>query len=106
MPILALTILEPFCKASRTASLPGVPVLALTPAERERAARLSGRVPSWPGSGSSSLASTIVPGFANPSSANVGQRAYRPVKPVDFAKFTKLMESFGFYWLMWNQYPT
>jgi CheY-like chemotaxis protein len=28
------------------------------------------------------------------------------VKPVDFAKFTKLMESFGFYWLMWNQYPT
>ncbi|MBK9990497.1 MAG: response regulator [Verrucomicrobia bacterium] len=27
------------------------------------------------------------------------------VKPVDFDKFTKLMEAFGFYWLAWNQYP-
>lgn len=27
------------------------------------------------------------------------------VKPVDFAKFTKLMEDFGFYWLAWNQFP-
>lgn len=27
------------------------------------------------------------------------------VKPVDFAKFTELMESFGFYWLAWNRYP-
>ena len=27
------------------------------------------------------------------------------VKPVDFSKFAKLMESFGFYWLAWNQYP-
>jgi two-component system, response regulator len=27
------------------------------------------------------------------------------VKPVDFPKFTTLLESFGFYWLAWNQYP-
>jgi len=27
------------------------------------------------------------------------------VKPVDFEKFTVLMETFGFYWLAWNQYP-
>jgi len=27
------------------------------------------------------------------------------VKPVDFEKFAKLLESFGFYWLAWNQYP-
>jgi CheY-like chemotaxis protein len=27
------------------------------------------------------------------------------VKPVDFEKFTKLMETFGYYWLAWNQYP-
>lgn len=27
------------------------------------------------------------------------------VKPVDFPKFTALLETFGFYWLMWNQYP-
>lgn len=27
------------------------------------------------------------------------------VKPVDFEQFRKLMESFGFYWLAWNQYP-
>jgi len=27
------------------------------------------------------------------------------VKPVDFKKFTELMETFGFYWLAWNQYP-
>jgi CheY-like chemotaxis protein len=27
------------------------------------------------------------------------------VKPVSFEKFTKLMETFGFYWLAWNQYP-
>ena len=27
------------------------------------------------------------------------------VKPVDFEKFTRLMESFGFYWLAWNRYP-
>ena len=27
------------------------------------------------------------------------------VKPVDFAQFTKLMETFGYYWLAWNEYP-
>ena len=27
------------------------------------------------------------------------------VKPIDFDKFMQLMESFGFYWLMWNRYP-
>jgi len=27
------------------------------------------------------------------------------VKPVDFAKFTKLLDAFGFYWLAWNKYP-
>ena len=27
------------------------------------------------------------------------------VKPVDFTQFTKLMETFGYYWLAWNEYP-
>lgn len=27
------------------------------------------------------------------------------VKPVDFPKFTSLLDTFGFYWLAWNQYP-
>jgi CheY-like chemotaxis protein len=27
------------------------------------------------------------------------------VKPVDFAKFTELMDTFGFYWLAWNHSP-
>jgi CheY-like chemotaxis protein len=27
------------------------------------------------------------------------------VKPVDFEKFTKLMDAFGFYWLAWNRFP-
>lgn len=27
------------------------------------------------------------------------------VKPVDFEKFTQLMEAFGFYWLVWNRFP-
>ena len=27
------------------------------------------------------------------------------VKPVDFANFTELMKTFGFYWVAWNQYP-
>ena len=27
------------------------------------------------------------------------------VKPVDFTQFTQLMETFGYYWLAWNQRP-
>lgn len=27
------------------------------------------------------------------------------VKPVDFLKFTELMDDLGFYWLGWNQHP-
>lgn len=27
------------------------------------------------------------------------------VKPVDFDKFAKLLDAFGFYWLAWNKYP-
>ena len=27
------------------------------------------------------------------------------VKPVDFAQFTELLKTFGFYWMAWNQYP-
>ena len=27
------------------------------------------------------------------------------VKPVDFANFTELMTTFGFYWVAWNQCP-
>jgi len=27
------------------------------------------------------------------------------VKPVDFEKFAKLMDAFGFYWLAWNRFP-
>jgi CheY-like chemotaxis protein len=27
------------------------------------------------------------------------------VKPVDFAKFVRLIEDLGFYWLAWNYYP-
>jgi CheY-like chemotaxis protein len=27
------------------------------------------------------------------------------VKPIDFDKFSKLIETFGFYWVVWNQYP-
>ncbi len=27
------------------------------------------------------------------------------VKPVDFEKFHKLMDAFGFYWLAWNRFP-
>lgn len=26
-------------------------------------------------------------------------------KPVDFGKFASLMETFGFYWLLWNEFP-
>jgi two-component system, response regulator len=27
------------------------------------------------------------------------------VKPVNFEKFTQMMDAFGFYWLAWNRYP-
>ncbi|MCX5747071.1 MAG: response regulator [Proteobacteria bacterium] len=27
-------------------------------------------------------------------------------KPVDFGKFVELMEAFGFYWLVWNRFPS
>lgn len=27
------------------------------------------------------------------------------VKPLDFGKFSELLEAFGYYWLMWNQNP-
>jgi CheY-like chemotaxis protein len=27
------------------------------------------------------------------------------VKPVDFTQFNKLMSTFGYYWVVWNQYP-
>ena len=27
------------------------------------------------------------------------------VKPVDFDKFTRLMDDLGFYWLGWNRHP-
>ena len=27
------------------------------------------------------------------------------VKPIDFTKFSKLIETFGFYWMVWNKYP-
>jgi hypothetical protein len=27
------------------------------------------------------------------------------VKPVDFIKFSELMNTFGYYWIAWNQYP-
>jgi CheY-like chemotaxis protein len=27
------------------------------------------------------------------------------VKPVDFEKFTRMMDAFGFYWLAWNRFP-
>jgi len=27
------------------------------------------------------------------------------VKPVDFEKFTQLLDTFGYYWLVWNRFP-
>ena len=38
------------------------------------------------------------------SAYNNGAVSYL-VKPVDFDKFTRLMEAFGYYWLAWNRFP-
>jgi len=38
------------------------------------------------------------------SAYNHGAGSYL-VKPVDFEKFTRLMETFGYYWLDWNRFP-
>jgi CheY-like chemotaxis protein len=38
------------------------------------------------------------------SAYNYGADSYL-VKPVDFEKFTKLMDAFGYYWLAWNKFP-
>jgi CheY-like chemotaxis protein len=46
----------------------------------------------------SSAESDIVNAYTN------GAGSYL-VKPVDFEKFTSLMETFGFYWLAWNRFP-
>jgi CheY-like chemotaxis protein len=27
------------------------------------------------------------------------------VKPLDFEKFSNMIEAFGFYWVVWNKYP-
>ena len=27
------------------------------------------------------------------------------IKPVDFTKFSELIDTFGYYWIAWNQYP-
>jgi response regulator of citrate/malate metabolism len=27
------------------------------------------------------------------------------VKPMDYDKFSNLIEAFGFYWVVWNKYP-
>lgn len=41
--------------------------------------------------------SVILPAAEVPAHTN----SYR-VKPFDFEKFTSMMETVGFYWLMWN----
>jgi CheY-like chemotaxis protein len=46
----------------------------------------------------SSAESDIVKAYANQASSYL-------IKPVDFDKFTNLMETFGFYWMVWNCYP-
>lgn len=46
----------------------------------------------------SSVESDMISAYAN------GAGSYL-VKPVDFVKFNKLMEAFGFYWLAWNRFP-
>ena len=38
------------------------------------------------------------------SAYNNGAVSYL-VKPVDFDKFTKLLDAFGYYWLAWNRFP-
>jgi CheY-like chemotaxis protein len=38
------------------------------------------------------------------SAYNYGADSYL-VKPVDFEKFTKLLDAFGYYWLAWNKFP-
>ncbi|NLI00825.1 MAG: response regulator [Chthonomonadales bacterium] len=35
---------------------------------------------------------------------DLGANSYL-VKPVDYGKFAELMETFGYYWLVWNEYP-
>jgi len=45
----------------------------------------------------SSVKSDMIDAYAN------GAGSYL-VKPMDFKKFTKLMDAFGFYWLAWNRY--
>ena len=37
--------------------------------------------------------------------ADILMRLLKQVKPVDFDKFTKLMQDLGFYWLAWNHSP-
>jgi CheY-like chemotaxis protein len=64
------------------------------------------RIKSDPGLGSipvvvlttSSAESDIVKAYDNHASSYL-------IKPVDFDKFMKLMETFGFYWMVWNCFP-
>ena len=43
------------------------------------------------------------PGYAAPA-YGFGAGSYL-VKPVDFEKFTQLLDTFGYYWLAWNRFP-
>lgn len=47
----------------------------------------------------SSAESDILGAYAHSASSYL-------VKPVDFEKFAKLLDTFGYYWLAWNQYPS
>ncbi len=38
------------------------------------------------------------------SAYDLGANSYL-VKPVDFGKFSELLETFGYYWILWNEYP-
>ena len=69
--------LEVLRRMRETESLKGIPVVILTTSADEL-----DRVRAYDGGASSYL-----------------------IKPVDFEKFTRLMEAFGFYWLVWNQFP-